>query len=1804
MSRNALKIALSVLTACAVAVLALILLLPHRVAVSFDLNYDNAESAHFVQRVKKGEPAIEPESPKRENYVFVGWFTEKAPENLLDAYDFEGTPVTGKLTLYAVWRFDASVFSELNGITMPDGDGDGLSDEYEDKIGTDKTKPDTDGDGVDDYTEILYLSTDPLAVDTDTNGVSDGDEDADNDGLTNAEEQKIGTSPVLSDTDFDGIDDGEEVFLGLDPLNSDTDGDGAKDGYELEKGADPTLADESFTESATASAMGELGEITVSVEASVKGEVAGTVSVKPVSLFEFPAMSKTIPGYMGSAFELNADGAIEGAYLVFEYDEAFGSLGDDFQPRIYYYNEQTREYEMLPNQTAENGKITVEIEHFSYYAIFNSAEFDSYSGLPSSVAPSKKSTKLEDYYEAIYYGFMPTTDNRYPFVGFNLKSNSDYDGDGLKNSEELEIVFNKNGEPVIFVHSNPLLPDTDFDGILDCDDDYPELPSLRSRSDVLALLDDSKYDSTYVYYNIYFGGDTLGKQLLAGYKRDWNEILSVLGYLDYGTQKQVFMQTWLEYLSAFCDFSVEQAREDEYRQIYASYVAETMDRYVTAFMDTVGDVADLKDIVESEADILLSSINKEYERLIARGFYDIEADVYMQLAGDGVVPYFVKEIANSLVVIDVVSLVWDVGSSVADYHENAKNIEETISIIVENNANTEVYASCIAIFDRIAMLNIDPAAASAAKELGDMLRNGAESYAAVCGELKKNELVRMTGNIVYALANEALGAVPVAKLVVMLLDTYVDSYASVANMQNKVIADVMMACAANDLLAAELVDMGDAIVFKDSARSAEVYNLLGHLWGLRLNGERLYAEIWEGQRYLKDIAAVMSRRADAIGIRKSETLLQLCYQVSEPNMVIAIKTEGGKKYPECGIFVDGVQLIYVNRNKNEISIYLEPGVVHKVKVVVRGEDGVYYTKEQSLIAQVGKVLRGEFVINMKANSSNKLKVIDRETKQLVEAVVIFRTGKDNFNGTDYLHTVFDTVNKPNNFRDFDIPAGEYCVEVMASGYNSYYNNITAEDKKKGEFVFELTQMEIATLNGRLEGSDGKTLAGVSVRLVNAENAVIASTVSLEDGTFAFNVPLDKLASYYVVCSADGYSDCRQRVYANTSDPAFVNLVVMDTVIPPSAVVAEGDAGNGIRWYLFGDGTLSIAGSGNMPDYGNSGAKDQPWAEHFADIRSIVVEEGITRLGRYNFAHCKNLREVKLPSSLVHLGYGTFAFCERLTEIVIPSSVTEMGWDVFYECFGLKNVQLSKNLRSLGAHTFYGCRSLRALTVPATVTSISQRCFVGCEGLRGVYFAGKAPAIEGTAFEGINERIVLYYISGMHGWTTPEWTSGGVAYKTKTYMPELPKDGSMLGSGTADDPYQVRTAAQLDAVRNDLKAHYLQMNDIDLSGFENFVPIGNADPGGVTLGVHSKKYDYGAMWFEGSYNGNGFKITGLKIYQTELDCIGLFSGVSETGRLLNIIVEDAFVHADKAETDYVAFYEQYGLLYNLNVGVVAGTCYGKIENCAVSGELTAVNGCRVMVGGIAGRAASIIGCDSNVNIYAEANRNYRFGNVFGELYCGGIVGYTHAISSAVKECRNYGKVCGNGGRYVDVGGISGHMGYVVNCINYGDVIGKSDIKNMSVKTELNVGGIVGYDYSGYTGSCINLGNVTTECVAGSAKEFIIKIGGVVGKSGLFGNGSVVGCLNGGKVIDCLFVEKTNADGSQIKYVKDVEAHRVIGDLGGYNYDKHSGNCSIKATTVCGELPQDLLKDNEFNGADITAEELERGLNELKAIIEAQ
>ena len=113
----------------------------------------------------------------------------------------------------------------------PDTDGDGLTDSEEEKIGTDPNNPDTDGDGINDGDEV------------------NGTKNPFKDDKFNKDGKPGNTNPLNPDTDGDGVNDGDEVTgknnggKPTNPNKADTDGDGVTDADEIKDGTDPNNAD-------------------------------------------------------------------------------------------------------------------------------------------------------------------------------------------------------------------------------------------------------------------------------------------------------------------------------------------------------------------------------------------------------------------------------------------------------------------------------------------------------------------------------------------------------------------------------------------------------------------------------------------------------------------------------------------------------------------------------------------------------------------------------------------------------------------------------------------------------------------------------------------------------------------------------------------------------------------------------------------------------------------------------------------------------------------------------------------------------------------------------------------------------------------------------------------------------------------------------------------------------------------------------------------------------------------------------------------------------------------------------------------------------------------------------------------------------------------------------------------------------------------------------------------------------------------------------------------------------------------------
>lgn len=191
-------------------------------------------------------------------------------DGLTDKIEIEGSMIVGDVFADLLTTLDAFSSGGIDVVSDPrsvDSDNDGLRDgeEYSGVITYDDSHPcmlDSDHDGVNDMDDgcplnALYadaancgeggygpdqdrdglpdrqeraLGTDPRDPDTDDDGLKDGEEDVDHDGIYDESDHE--SNPLVADTDGDALNDGFEVRYGTDPTNDDTDGDCITDGLE------------------------------------------------------------------------------------------------------------------------------------------------------------------------------------------------------------------------------------------------------------------------------------------------------------------------------------------------------------------------------------------------------------------------------------------------------------------------------------------------------------------------------------------------------------------------------------------------------------------------------------------------------------------------------------------------------------------------------------------------------------------------------------------------------------------------------------------------------------------------------------------------------------------------------------------------------------------------------------------------------------------------------------------------------------------------------------------------------------------------------------------------------------------------------------------------------------------------------------------------------------------------------------------------------------------------------------------------------------------------------------------------------------------------------------------------------------------------------------------------------------------------------------------------------------------------------------------------------------------------------------
>lgn len=178
------------------------------------------------------------------------------------------------------------------------------------------------------------------------------------------------------------------------------------------------------------------------------------------------------------------------------------------------------------------------------------------------------------------------------------------------------------------------------------------------------------------------------------------------------------------------------------------------------------------------------------------------------------------------------------------------------------------------------------------------------------------------------------------------------------------------------------------------------------------------------------------------------------------------------------------------------------------------------------------------------------------------------------------------------------------------------------------------------------------------------------------------------------------------------------------VINPSKIPQQeqepvsGQCGDTVSWTYYPDANLlTIEGTGRMWDFD---VASPAYREYSQEVKSIIVTEGIVRVGNNAFSMFPVLETVGLSNSIQSIGSYAFERCPTLYYVNIPEGVTVIN-----------------------ESTFNGCYSLTAAVIPSSVTEIGEDAYTACRSLMQIdCYAVEPPLITSTTFTDVDKSIPL------------------------------------------------------------------------------------------------------------------------------------------------------------------------------------------------------------------------------------------------------------------------------------------------------------------------------------------------------------------------------------------------------------------------------------------------------------------------------
>ena len=235
----------------------------------------------------------------------------------------------------------------------------------------------------------------------------------------------------------------------------------------------------------------------------------------------------------------------------------------------------------------------------------------------------------------------------------------------------------------------------------------------------------------------------------------------------------------------------------------------------------------------------------------------------------------------------------------------------------------------------------------------------------------------------------------------------------------------------------------------------------------------------------------------------------------------------------------------------------------------------------------------------------------------------------------------------------------------------------------------------------------------------------------------------------------------------------------------------GPCGDNASWKYDGYGNFTVTGTGKMQDFVNG----PTWQQYLQSIKTVVISEGITKVGSDSFYGAKNIETVKLPDTLHIIGTSAFQGCTSLSDITLPFNLTDIQIDAFKGCTNLKSIAIPGTATRLSMRAFDGCgltcvtinngvqilddvfpncTSLTTISIPKSVTSM-ENAFTGCTGIKEIYYEGTAD--DWSKINGLSTNLfknaTIHYAASYHSLSVKPAEHGSITLSKYTAIEDEP-----------------------------------------------------------------------------------------------------------------------------------------------------------------------------------------------------------------------------------------------------------------------------------------------------------------------------------------------------------------------------------------------------------------------------------------------